>query len=119
MRSSIVGTTVAEVTPSASTRRTHSRASKLVRYTIFRPAYRFDMRRRQAGDVVRRHADQRGVTRIGGVELHRAGDVAGEVVVGQLDGFRRRRGAGGEQHHRHRVGVGELGGGLGGLAPPR
>ena len=42
MRSSIVGTTVADVTPSSLTRRTHSRASKLVRYTIFRPAYRFD-----------------------------------------------------------------------------
>ena len=42
MRSSIVGTTVADVTPSAPTRRTHSLASKLVRYTIFRPAYRLD-----------------------------------------------------------------------------
>ena len=69
MRSSIVGTTVAEVTPSAPTSRTHSRASKLVRYTIFRPAYRFDSAAADAGDVVGRDADQRGVAGIGGVEL--------------------------------------------------
>ena len=42
MRSSMVGTTVADVTPSAPTSRTHSVASKWCRYTIFRPAYRFD-----------------------------------------------------------------------------
>ena len=42
MRSSMVGTTVAVVTASSPTSRTHSSASKLGRYTIFRPAYRFD-----------------------------------------------------------------------------
>ena len=39
------------------------------------------------GDVIRRHADQRGVVRIRGVELDGAGDVAGQIVVRELDGF--------------------------------
>jgi hypothetical protein len=39
----MVGTTVAVVTFSSATSRTHSRASKLAKYTIFRPAYRFDI----------------------------------------------------------------------------
>src|SRR4029079_6796251 len=42
MRSSIVGTTVAVVMPSSATNRTHCAGSNLVRYTIFRPAYKFD-----------------------------------------------------------------------------
>lgn len=42
MRSSMVGTTVAVVTFSVLISRTHSCASKLGRYTILRPAYRFD-----------------------------------------------------------------------------
>jgi hypothetical protein len=42
MRSSMVGTTVADVTPSSRTSRTHSVASNWGKYTIFRPAYKFD-----------------------------------------------------------------------------
>ena len=42
MRSSMVGTTVAAVTPSSRTSRIHSRGSNWRRYTIFRPAYRLD-----------------------------------------------------------------------------
>ena len=59
-------------------------------------------RRADARDVIRRHADQRGVTGVRGVELDRPGDVAGQVVVRQLNGFRPRGGARGEQHHRRR-----------------
>lgn len=38
----MVGTTVAEVTPSVRTSSTHRWASKCLRYTIFRPAYGLD-----------------------------------------------------------------------------
>ena len=40
-----------------------------------------------ARDVVRRYTDQRGVVGVGRVELDRAGDVVGQVVMGQLNGF--------------------------------
>ena len=59
-------------------------------------------RRADTGDVIRRHADQRRVVGLGGVELDRAGDVAGQVVVRQLDGLGPRRGARGEQHDARR-----------------
>lgn len=42
MRDSMVGTTVAVVTRSSRTSRTHSCGSNRRRYTIARPAYRFD-----------------------------------------------------------------------------
>ena len=62
--------------------------------------------------MIRRHANQGGVTWGGGVEVDGAHDVAGEVVVRQLNGFRRRGGARGEQHHGRRIWVGELSGGF-------
>lgn len=65
-------------------------------------------------DVIGRHAHQRRVGRIGGTELDSAGDVTGEVIVSQLNGFRTRRGTRGEQHHRHVVRVGERRDALGG-----
>ena len=42
MRSSMVGTTVALVTASSRINLIHSLASNCLRYTIFRPAYKFD-----------------------------------------------------------------------------
>ena len=98
MRSSIVGTTVAVVMPSSATRRTHSAGSNLVRYTIFRPAYRLDSAALDARDVIRRHTDQCRVLGRRRAELHGAGHVARQVVVRQLDGLGSRGGAGGEQH---------------------
>ena len=69
-------------------------------------------RRADPGDVIGRHADQRGIGRRGRLEFDRAGDVAGQVVVGEFDGLGLRRGARGEQHDGQRIRVGELGGGL-------
>ena len=48
----------------------------------------------------------------GRLEFDRAGDVAGQVVVGEFDGFGLRRGARSEEHDRDGVGVGELRGRL-------
>ena len=70
--------------------------------------------RADAGDVIGRHADQSRVLVGRRRELHRAGHVARQVVVRQLDGLRTRRGARGEQHDRDVVGVGELRRRLGG-----
>lgn len=64
--------------------------------------------------MVRRHADQRRIGGLGTVELDRPGDVAGQVVVGQLNGFGPRGGTRREQHHPDVVGVGELSGRFGG-----
>ena len=60
------------------------------------------------GDVVRRNTDQRGIAGFRRVELDRAGDVAGQVVMCQLNGFGSRRGARGEQHNPDVIGIGEL-----------
>ena len=73
-------------------------------------------RRPDPGDVVGRHADQCRVGDVGRLELDGAGDIAGQVVVRELDGLGLRGGARGEQHDRDRVGVGELRGGLGALS---
>ena len=70
-------------------------------------------RRAHARDVIRRHTDQRGIAGFGRVELDRSGDVAGQVVMGQLNGFGSRRRARGEQHDAYVLGVRELGSRLG------
>ena len=75
-------------------------------------------RRADSCDVVRRHADQRRIGRLGRPEFDGASDVAGQVVVGELDGLGLRRGARREQHDADRVRVGELRGrfGIAGLS---
>lgn len=65
-------------------------------------------------DVIWRDAHQRRIGGIGGTEFDSAGDITGQVVVSQLNGFGPRRGTRGEQHDRHVVGVGEDRDGLGG-----
>ena len=113
MRSSMVGTTVAVVTRSALTSRTHSCAIEVGQVDHLAAGVQVRQRGADPGDVIRRHADQRRVGRVGRLEFDGPGDIAGQVVVRELDGLGLRRGARGEQHDRDGVRVGELGGGLG------
>ena len=105
MRASMVGTTKAWVTRSRARELEPGLGAEARQLHDAPPRVDRARDRRHAGDVVRRHADERGVLLGGRAELDGAEDVRDEVPVAQHRGLRRAGGAAGEEQDRDVVAV--------------
>ncbi len=103
MRLSMVGTTKALVTCSASTQAQPFGNVEIGQLDDTAPGIDRAQQRRDTRDMIGRHRDQRRALLLGRGELHRSDDVGKEISVPQDRGLGLAGGAAGEELHRDRL----------------